>query len=610
MLAFGPDPARIEATRPLIARTDDYQGSSACRTCHPDQYASWERTYHRTMTQLPTRASVLGRFDGRAVEFYGRRATPFERDGRWFMLLPTSDGGTREAEVALCVGSHRYQQYFELAGDGIGDTYRTGDTYRRLPLLWHVGEQRWMHLNGVFLEPDDPDWDAHAATWNENCIFCHNTAPQPHVDVSRAAHDTHARSRVGELGIACESCHGPGEQHIEALGSPLARYGAEPAADAGPERALAIVQPAHAGQLKSLALCGQCHSQRLPTPPERLWTYLDGGPTFRPGDELGEHVAPITRATPSPDAHAPELFRARFWNDGTARLTAYEYLGITQSPCVRGGAMTCESCHAMHAGDAAGNIEPELRGDRACTQCHAEIAADVRAHTHHDPARSGARCLDCHMPRIVYGILDLHRSHRIESPDVARDVEAGRPDACTGCHLDRSALWAADAMRGWWGERYARPSSRPDGAPLDVPEALASLHAGDAVQRAVYAGWFGRESSAIEPRAQAFALAHLAIALGDGYASVRTLARRSLRALDERLDLGLAAELAAFDAFAPADERRRAVLALLAEVRAASRTRFAAARPDTLLSSDFELDLPTVRALLDRQSDHPIAIGE
>ena len=587
-LAFGPDPARIEASRPLIARAGDYTGSPACRTCHPDQHESWARTYHRTMTQRPTREAVLGRFDGVPVEFFGRSATPFERDGRYLMGLPTPEGGEREAEVALCVGSRRYQQYFELAGS------EPGAAYRRLPILWHVGEQRWMHLNGVFLEPDDPDWDAHRATWNENCIFCHNTAPEPRVDAQRPAGSTdHCRSRVAELGIACEACHGPGDAHVAAMESPRAR--AEAYLD--DERELAIVHPRRLDQMESLAVCGQCHSQRLPAPLERLWSFLDSGPTYRPGELLAAHVAPITRETPSVDAHDPELFRQRFWADGTARLTAYEYLGVTQSPCLAGGELTCSSCHSMHAGPDTieGNIEPELRGDRACTQCHAEEGRDVRAHTLHDPTRRGARCLDCHMPRIAYGILELHRSHRIEVPDVRRDVEAGRPNACTSCHLEENAVWAADAMREWWGDAYARPRTRPDGAPLELSEAAVSLHAGDAVQRAAAAAAFGREEAVLARGSERFAAAQLAVALGDGYPSVRTLARRSLRALDERHALGLAAELADFDVFAPPEERQRRVLALLARLEGGWRP---------------GLDLAAVRALLELQSNRVIAIGE
>jgi predicted CXXCH cytochrome family protein len=588
---------RIEAARPLRARDADYVGSAACRSCHPEQHESWSRTYHRTMTQLPSAESVAGAFDGRAVAFFGKRAVPFERDGRYFVRLPDGEG-ERVAEVALCVGSHRYQQYFELAGSS------TGDVHRRLPILWHLGERRWMHVNGVFLHPDDPDWTSHASTWNDNCIFCHNTGPEPRRE--RAGDSRGFDSRVADLGISCEACHGPGREHVERLESPLERV----LARSDGSRDLAIVHPDELGQMEALALCGQCHSQRLPEPLSRIAQLLDTGPTFRPGDRLEEHVSPVTRDTPSISPTDEDLFRQRFWSDGTARLTAYEYLGITQSPCLAGGEMTCGSCHSMHSGEVAGNLEPEMRGDAACTQCHVDIGADVRAHTRHDPARSGSRCLECHMPRMVYGIVEIHRSHRIESPDVARDVEAGRPNACTSCHLDRTAEWAADAMREHWGERFRRPASRPDGAALDLPEAIASLHAGDAVQRAVYARHFGRAEAAPEPGAKAFAFAHLVVALGDGYPSIRTLARRSLKALDAELGLGLAGEIERFDVFAPLEERGRALAVLLAGFRRAAKGRLDAPGAGFLLSEGFELDLAAVRALLDLQSDHVIAIGE
>ena len=591
-LVWGPDPVAVAAREPLRERAANYEGAASCAACHPDHHASWERTFHASMTQLPERDSVLGHFDGRPVEFYGRSAVPFERDGAFWMRIPRGEG-EREAQVALCVGSNRYQQYFERVGEG------EGGELRRLPILWHVGEQRWMHLNGVFLEPDDTRWDAHAASWNDNCVFCHNTGVQPRMEASERRFAT----RVADLGIACEACHGPGEEHVRRMASPLARLATE-------SGTLAIVNPSELAQAESLALCGQCHSQRLPDPLERLSEFLDRGPSFRPGDELRGHVTPVTRETPSVSSKRPELFRERFWRDGTARLTAYEYLGVTQSPCVKGGELTCGSCHSMHSGDVHGQLEPELRGDRSCTQCHDEIARDVSAHTHHAPESSGSRCLECHMPRMVYGILDVHRSHRIEVPDVRRDVEAGRPNACTSCHLGETAPWAAQAMRAWWGERYEAPRSRPDGAPLDVPEALASLHAGDAVQRAVYARQLGREDAAEPPRERAFAVASLVVALGDGYPSIRTLARRSLERLERELDLGLAGELAAYDAFGTTEERRDASLRLLELLRARAAARCAPPRPGQLIDEHFAVDLERIVQLLDLQSDHVISIGE
>jgi len=480
-LIAGPDPTRIDPSHGLIERANEYVGAQACAVCHPEQHESWDATFHSSMTQLPTRATVQGRFDGAAVTLFGATATPFERDGEFFFDLPAiGERPPRVAKVALAVGSRRYQQYFELEGEQVGDAYR------RLPLVWHIGDQRWMHMNGVFLSPDNDDWGRHLSLWNENCVFCHNTAPAPHMATNADGTPTATKrfdTNVADLGIACEACHGPGGAHVEAQRSPLTRYAshAEGATDD------AMVDPKKLDQAAATALCGQCHSQRLPSPPEKIWTFMESGPTFRPGDVLAGHVEPIRRDTPALEGRREAIFSDRFWSDGTARLSAYEYLGVTQSPCFAGGELTCFSCHTMHSGDVHGQLEPEMRGDRACTQCHEEIARDVGAHTHHDPSGAGSRCLDCHMPRMVYGVVDIHRSHRIEVPDARRDVEGGRPHACTQCHVDRDALWSADHMREWWGDRYERPRSRPDKAPLDVPEALASLHAGDAVQRAVYA---------------------------------------------------------------------------------------------------------------------------
>src|SRR5262245_41326497 len=81
VLLVGHDPRRAEAALPLRARDQDYVGASACRACHPDKFASWRRTYHSTMTQLPSAATVLGRFDGQPVTLFGATATPVERDG-------------------------------------------------------------------------------------------------------------------------------------------------------------------------------------------------------------------------------------------------------------------------------------------------------------------------------------------------------------------------------------------------------------------------------------------------------------------------------------------------------------------------------------------------
>jgi hypothetical protein len=602
-LAVGHDARHAEASRPLFARDKDYAGASACRACHPDHYTSWRRTYHASMTQLPDSSTVRGRFDGTPVTAYGATATPFERDGRFFFSLPAFGGeGPREAEIALCVGSRRYQEYFEKV-DGA-----SGTIYRRLPLLWHIVEGRWLHINGVFLEPDNDDWSRGQAVWNANCVFCHNTGVAPGLKPTAGGDDKRFDTHVADLGIACESCHGPARAHVAAYSSPLARYRAE--LRGGGPGAGTVVHPLHVGQAESAAMCGQCHAQRVPDPLEKIWTFLDTGPTFRPGDVLVGHVTPLSRDTPVPPPNSPDAFRLRFWNDGTARLTAYEWVGLTQSPCFSGGKFSCSSCHAMHAGDPAGQLAPDRLGDRACTQCHAGIERDIRAHTHHAPESSGSRCVECHMPRIVYGLLEIHRSHRVESPDVARDVEAGRPNACAACHADRDPAWAADRMRDFWGPRYRRPTSRPDGVTLDAPEALASLHAGDVVQRAVYVSALGRPSTALPPGARGFALGNALVGLGDAYSAVRFLSRRSALALDGAMGLGLQADLAAFDVGAAPDVRQPALRALLQRFTAAAGERLAPPPDGLFVARDWRLDMDRIRPLLSVQSRRVISIGE
>src|SRR5690606_40528593 len=90
-----------------------------------------------------------------------------------------------------------------------------------------------------------------------------------------------------------------------------------------------------------------------------------------------------------------------------------------------------------------GQLRVGRAGQGACIDCHAGLPAEHGGHDH-EPR---VDCLDCHMPAITYGLLEGMISHRITSPDpgawIGRDDQ---PDACTQCHVDRSRLWAAEAM--------------------------------------------------------------------------------------------------------------------------------------------------------------------
>jgi len=506
-----------------------YAGSLACRRCHQDHYRSWARTFHRTMTVEATAANIRGDFSGQTLRHAGVEARmDRDADGGYRMTFATPGSPPRTAKVVRAVGSRRYQQY--LAADG--------DSLWRLPVAYHIEEKRWFPMTGAFLFPDDAAiddpgrplygggvFDRHVTRWNDNCVFCHNVAPNPGRDPSSGAFST----TVAELGIACEACHGPGAEHARANADPSRRY----ALHLAPRPDPTIVNPSRLPPARAADLCGRCHGQRITAD---VGPFMTHGDPFVPGDDLGHYSRPLERDTAlRGDARA---FEARFWDDGTPRLTAYEFQGLLQSACARKGGLTCTSCHGMHEGDPRGQIRARFEGpkrvgergvsprepvaggagpfegpvvsDAMCTQCHAALAAPaaLAAHSRHDPAGEGARCAGCHMPRIVYGVLDVHRSHRIDvpKPAAATGGVGERPDACTLCHAG-----------GVPGGAAAGP--------------LRAIFAADPIGRAVAADALGRAPpSADGDRARRLG-ALLAAMESDRYPAVRHIAWRSLRRL-------------------------------------------------------------------------------
>ena len=521
--------------RPRDLHGGAYVGSDACRGCHEEHHASWHRTFHRTMTAEATSDSVRGDFSGATLRQGGVTAR-MDRDAKGGFRMTFSAVGTppRTVEVVRTVGSHRYQQYLA----------RAGDSYWRLPVAWHVEEQRWFPMTGAFLFSDsasdaagDPavppgrplfgggDFDRHVTRWNDNCVFCHNVAPNPARDPGSGRFAT----SVAQLGIACEACHGPGAEHVARNANPLRRWTLRSGGAADPT----IVNPSRLSPARAADLCGRCHGQRIADQIEPL---LEHGDPFVPGDDLAMESAPLWRDTP---LHGDgQAFSERFWDDGTPRLTAYEYQGLLQSPCTMRGPMTCTSCHGMHDGDPRGQIRARFGGkaggktsNTMCTGCHSALATPeaARLHAHHAPEAEGGggRCVSCHMPRIVYGVLDVHRSHRIEIPDPARAATAGRPDACTTCHVERTVAWAeAAARRLWGGARFA-----PGDAPPPGTSPLEALFGGPPVARATAADALGRAPCADADARARRAGALLDVMVQDRYPAVRHLAWRSLRRL-------------------------------------------------------------------------------
>src|SRR5262249_16012960 len=223
--------------------------------------------------------------------------------------------------------------------------------------------------------------------------------------------------------------------------------------------------------------------------------------------------------------------------------------GLLESACVRGG-LSCVSCHRMHGAPPDDQLRDVARGDDVCATCH-DAGRYGPGHTHHAADSPGSRCYNCHMPYITLGLMKAIRSHRIDSPRAGTTAAAGRPDACSLCHLDKPLAWTAERLTEWWGQP---PVALADDD-RTIAASVAWLLRGDAAQRDVAAWAFGW-SPAQQTAGTSWMVPFLAGLLDDPYPVVRFNAGRSLRSLPEFADLQ-------YD-FVGAPESRRDVAAQVA----------------------------------------------
>jgi hypothetical protein len=509
-----------ERNRPLQTAPEPYVTSGQCRSCHPTHYDSWFGSYHRTMTQLATPASVIGEFAG--VELAGHRLS--QEGGRYYVEVPAVTGPPERHPITLVTGSHHMQVYWYETG--------VGRALAQLPFGFLKEERRWVPRASMFIEPPGEVRPPEIGRWNNSCIACHTTGGRPRAD-AHGEYDT----QVTEFGIACEACHGPGGAHVDKQASPLARY----TSHFGSDGDSSIVHPGKLDHERASAICSQCHAMWQHRGTEGMQSWNLNGFAYRPGGDPKESMWLLQPSRSAEDERVAWVTKNRrsyvdgqFWRDGQARVSGREYSGMIDSPCYLKGELSCLSCHSMHkpAADrramtewANDQLKPGMQGDKACVQCHSEIEERLSEHTRHAADSSGSRCMNCHMPYTSYGLLTAMRSHRIDVPDVRATVEAGRPNACTSCHLDRTLGWAAEQLQAKWG--IAPPELDEDERTVDASLLLGMK--GDAGQRALVAWSLGWPAAvAASPAADLAPL--LGVLMDDPYDAVRYVAERSLRA--------------------------------------------------------------------------------
>ena len=566
--------------RPLEVPEEGYVSSRSCRACHPHNYASWHASYHRTMTQLADPAAVVGNFTDVHLQADGR-GYHLQRHGDEFWVDIDDTSSSRLPDVAdlllqddqdrdavtqksICVrkrivmttGSHHYQAYWYPSGKG--------RELSLLPFVYLIDEQRWVNRAFSFLKPPDAGWPPELGRWNTTCITCHTTHGR-----ARLNGPNPIDSRVSEFGIACEACHGPGQQHVRLNRNPLHRYDQH----LGGKAQTSIVNPQRLSAQLSSQVCGQCHSINLFYKKEVADRWSEHGFQYRPGDDLGatrffartkqDWEQPIMRDIMRWTLRKnPHFFTDRFWSDGMVRVTGREYNGLLATPCYKhgdrqAGILSCLSCHSMHkeTGDprplsewANDQLKAGMDGNQACIQCHQDFLDDQRldSHTHHLRGSTGSTCYNCHMPHTTYGLLKAIRSHQVSSPSVTASLKTGRPNACNQCHLDKPLGWTAEYLTQWYGTAKPRLSEDEQA----IAASLLWLLRGDAGQRALMAWSMGWEPARAASGTEWMGI-FLAQLLADPYEAVRFLAYRSLRRLPGYSDF----QYRVYDSDGPIEER-------------------------------------------------------
>ncbi len=430
------------------ARADEpasYVVGEVCSGCHAREAESWKGSHHALAMQKASAATMLGDFSDTRAEHFGA-VTTFLRSGDKFMVRTDGpDGALHDYEIAYTFGVYPLQQYLIAM---------PGGRLQALGIAWDSrpkegGGQRWFHLYPDRKLPvsDRLHWTGRDQTWNYMCADCHSTNLQKNYSL---ATDTYATTWTN-LDVSCEACHGPGSRHVAWAKAPsdAPAYGGQDrkglttwlkSTDPGQwEMNPATGIARRTAPLVSAELdgCAACHSRRKV----------------------------ITRdhppGMPFLDAYLPALLEPGLYHsDGQIDGEVYEYGSFLQSRMHAAG-VTCSNCHDPHS------LKPRAEGNALCAQCHLADRFDVSAHHHHEPGSAGAQCVNCHMPTKTYMVVDARRDHSIRVPRPDLSVSLGTPNACTQCHAERPATWAAQTVAGWF------PRGRQT-----VPHYAIALHAG------------------------------------------------------------------------------------------------------------------------------------
>lgn len=387
-------------------RQATFVGRQSCVECHQQEHKLWEGSHHDKAMDLATPETVLGNFDNQTFTYNDITSRMFREGDKYFVETDGPDGEMAVFEIKYVFGVEPLQQYMVEFPDG---------RIQVLGISWDTENKRWFH---VYQNDPQPvvagewiHWTGGGQNWNYMCAECHSTNLQKNYDL---ASDTY-HTTFSEIDVSCEACHGPGSIHLELANSHSIfwdrnhGYGLAKLKDKDPKA--------------QLDTCAKCHSRRRIVHPD-----------YSPGQNFLDYYMP--------ELLDDDLYHA----DGQIDEEVYVYGSFLQSLMYRKG-VRCTDCHDPHT------TKLKAQGNALCVRCHVSAKYDTPLHHRHKVDSKGAQCVECHMPTTTYMVVDPRRDHSIRIPRPDLTVELGTPNACNGCHDDKTPEWAADKVVEWYGPK-------------------------------------------------------------------------------------------------------------------------------------------------------------
>jgi Tfp pilus assembly protein PilF len=406
---------------PATLRVATFVGGRKCADCHKAEYDRWQNSLHDRAMEVADDTTVLGDFNGAAVEFHGVTSRFYRKDNKFYALTQGPGGKMGEFEITHTFGWYPLQQYLVPF---------PGGRLQCLPIAWDVNKKKWYHLYPD--TPIDPNdwlyWTNAGQNWNGMCAECHSTNLKKNYDLQSDTYQT----TWSEIDVSCEACHGPGSRHVAWAELPdMARPQTE--------YYELVVKTKKMDSREQVELCAPCHARRA-----ILGDYT--------------HAEPDLLDSMLPSLLTPELY----FVDGQILEEVYVYGAFTQSKMYSRN-VRCSDCHDVHS------IKRVKEGNALCLQCHRAGIYDTKAHHFHksrgeqgEPIRSadgrllfevgtGAECVQCHMPERPYMVIDYRADHSLRIPRPDLSIKLGVPNACNRCHVDKTNQWSDQYITKWYG---------------------------------------------------------------------------------------------------------------------------------------------------------------